>query len=57
MYKWLYEQHFSPTAITLFALAKGQGLSEHTTPFTALVQLVDGQAKIKIGSKTHFGFF
>lgn len=38
--------------ITLFAFDKGQKLSEHTTPFDALVQIVDGEAELIIGSET-----
>jgi quercetin dioxygenase-like cupin family protein len=34
--------------VTLFAFDKGQGLSEHTAPFDALVYIVDGKAEIKI---------
>ena len=34
--------------ITLFAFDDGQGLSEHTTPFDALAQVVDGDAEITI---------
>ena len=34
--------------ITVFAFDKGQGLSEHTTPFDALVNLIDGQAEVTI---------
>jgi quercetin dioxygenase-like cupin family protein len=34
--------------VTLFAFDQGQGLSEHTTPFDALVQIVDGEAVIII---------
>lgn len=34
--------------ISLFAFDKGEGLSEHTTPFDALAFIVDGQADIKI---------
>lgn len=37
------------TTITLFAFAQGQGLSEHTTPFNALMQILDGEAHITIG--------
>ena len=29
--------------ITLFSFDKGQGLSEHTSPFDAVVQVVEGQ--------------
>ena len=34
--------------ISLFAFDKGEGLSEHTTPFDAVVFIVDGKADIKI---------
>jgi len=34
---------------TLFAFAEGQELSEHSTPFDALIYLVEGQAKIGVG--------
>jgi quercetin dioxygenase-like cupin family protein len=34
--------------VTLFAFAQGQGLSEHTAPFDALVCILDGEAKITI---------
>jgi len=37
--------------ITLFAFDAGQGLSEHTAPFDAVVYILDGQAKITIGGK------
>lgn len=34
--------------VTLFAFDEGQGLSEHTAPFDALVYLIDGEAQITI---------
>ena len=34
--------------VSLFAFDKGEGLSEHTTPFDALVYLVEGEADIII---------
>jgi len=34
--------------VTLFAFDKGQGLSEHTAPFDALVTVLDGQAEVTI---------
>lgn len=37
--------------VTLFAFDEGQGLSEHTAPFDALVYLIDGQAEITLGGK------
>jgi quercetin dioxygenase-like cupin family protein len=39
--------------VTLFAFDEGQGLSEHTAPFDALVCLLDGQAEIIISGKPH----
>jgi quercetin dioxygenase-like cupin family protein len=37
--------------ITLFAFDEGQALSEHTAPFDALVQVIDGQAEIRIAGE------
>lgn len=34
--------------VTIFAFDKGEGLSEHTAPFDAMVQIVDGTAEIII---------
>lgn len=39
-------------SITLFSFDAGQGLSEHTSPFDAVVYIVDGASKITVGSKT-----
>jgi quercetin dioxygenase-like cupin family protein len=39
--------------LTLFAFDKGQNLSEHTAPFNAFVQVLDGEAEIVIGGKPH----
>jgi len=39
--------------VTLFAFDKGQGLSEHTAPFDALVQVIDGAAEITLGGTAH----
>ena len=38
--------------VTLFAFDTGEGLSEHTAPFDALVYLVEGQADISIAGQT-----
>ncbi|HPT14297.1 MAG TPA: cupin domain-containing protein [Bacteroidales bacterium] len=35
--------------VTLFAFAAGQMLSEHSAPFDALVQVIEGSAEIVIG--------
>jgi len=37
--------------VTFFAFDEGQGLSEHTAPFDALVYLLDGEAKVIISGK------
>jgi quercetin dioxygenase-like cupin family protein len=39
--------------LTLFAFDDGQGLSEHTAPYDAFVQIVDGAADITIGGEDH----
>ncbi len=39
--------------ISLFAFDKGEGLSEHTAPFDALVYVVDGKAEIIIKGQSH----
>lgn len=39
--------------ITLFAFDAGQRLSEHTAPFDAVVQIVDGQGIITIDGEDH----
>ena len=39
--------------ITLFSFDKGQELSEHTAPFDALVQVIDGVTEIIIDGKPH----
>jgi quercetin dioxygenase-like cupin family protein len=37
--------------LTLFAFAEGQALSEHSAPFDAFVQVLDGRAEITIGGE------
>ena len=39
--------------VTMFAFDKNQELSEHTTPYDALVQVLDGQAEIIITGKSY----
>jgi quercetin dioxygenase-like cupin family protein len=39
--------------ITLFAFAQGEGLSEHTTPYDALVQVLDGEAAITVSGEEY----
>ncbi len=46
--------------LTLFAFDKGQGLSEHTAPFDAIVQIVEGNGEIiinKVPFKLNTGQF
>ena len=37
--------------VTIFAFDEGQGLSEHTSPFDALVQAVEGEGEVTIAGK------
>jgi quercetin dioxygenase-like cupin family protein len=37
--------------VTIFSFAEGQGLSEHTAPFDAMVYILDGDAQITISGK------
>lgn len=39
--------------ITIFAFDAGEGLSEHTTPHDAVVEILDGMAEITIDGRTH----
>lgn len=39
--------------VTVFAFDKGQGLSEHTAPFDALIYILDGKTKITISGKAY----
>ncbi len=39
--------------LTLFSFDAGQGLSEHTAPYDAFVQVVDGEAEITINGAPH----
>ena len=39
--------------VTLFVFDAGQGLSEHTAPFDALVQVLEGQGTFVIDGKRH----
>jgi len=37
--------------VTVFAFDTGQGLSEHTAPFDALVHIIEGRAEVSISGK------
>ena len=43
----------STGTVTLFAFDKGQGLSEHTAPFDALLHVFDGDAEVTISGNTY----
>jgi quercetin dioxygenase-like cupin family protein len=40
-------------SVTLFAFDAGQELSEHTSPYDALVHVVDGEAAITVGGRPY----
>ncbi len=39
--------------LTLFAFDEGQGLSEHTAPFDAIVHILDGTVEILLNNQPH----
>jgi quercetin dioxygenase-like cupin family protein len=39
--------------VTAFAFDAGEGLSEHTAPFDALVLMIEGEAEISISGQAH----
>lgn len=45
--------HSKAGSITLFAFDAGQGLSEHTAPYDALVQVVEGEMELTVGGTGH----
>ena len=40
-------------SVTVFAFDAGQGLSEHTAPFDAMVYVLDGEAEITVAGTIH----
>jgi len=40
--------------VTLFSFDRGQGLSEHTAPFDALVYILEGKAEVTISGKSTY---
>jgi quercetin dioxygenase-like cupin family protein len=40
-------------SVTLFAFDQGQGLSEHTAPFDALAQVLEGEVEIAVSGQPH----
>ena len=45
--------HTVSGTVTLFAFDAGEGLSEHTAPYEAPLYLLEGEAEIELGGKTH----
>ena len=39
--------------VTLFAFGEGEGLTEHSSPHDALVQILDGRVRIEVGGEEH----
>lgn len=39
--------------VTMFSFDEGEGLSEHTAPFDAMVYILDGEADIMVSGTTH----
>lgn len=39
--------------VTLFAFDEGQELTEHTSPFDALLHVIDGEAEVSIAGEPH----
>jgi quercetin dioxygenase-like cupin family protein len=39
--------------VTVFAFASGEGLTEHTSPYDALVVILEGEAAIRVGGQEH----
>ena len=40
-------------SVTVFAFAEGEGLSEHTAPYDALVYLAEGEARVALSGAVH----
>ena len=39
--------------MTLFAFSEGEGLTEHSSPHDAIVQVLDGQVRVTVGDEDH----
>jgi quercetin dioxygenase-like cupin family protein len=39
--------------LTVFAFGEGEGLSEHTVPYDAFIQILDGEAEVSIAGTVH----
>lgn len=45
--------HNDSGSVTLFSFDAGQGLSEHTAPFDALIQVIDGEMELTVEGAKH----
>ena len=45
--------HRQAGTLTLFSFDEGQGLSEHTAPYDAVVHVLDGTAEVTVGCEKH----
>lgn len=45
--------HTASGSITLFSFDAGQGLSEHTAPYDALLQIIDGSMELTVEGTVH----
>lgn len=45
--------HNGSGSVTLFSFDAGQGLSEHTAPYDALIQVVDGEMELTVEDISH----
>ena len=44
--------HSNAGSVTVFSFDAGQGLSEHTAPFDALIQVIDGVMQLTVEGRT-----
>ena len=45
--------HSNAGSVTLFSFDAGQGLSQHTAPFDAFIQVVDGEMVLNVEGSDH----
>ena len=45
--------HSNAGSVTLFSFDAGQGLSEHSTPFDALIQVIEGKMELTVEGTKH----
>ena len=45
--------HSNAGSVTLFSFDAGQGLGEHTAPFDALIQVIDGEMELTVNGVLH----